>query len=188
MKITTDNYIYYLKSGNEKALEFVINVYGGLLKSIIRKHLTEFQSFQDDCLNDVFLAIWINICFFDESKNSFQNWICGIAKYKSIDYKRKYGKELKFSEISTLEIKDDKKCIDNISDKELSAEWESLLTCLKKEDRELFLKRYIEEIDIEELSQKAGIKKQNIYNKLSRVKTKLRNLIPESMKDGGNKL
>ena len=39
MKITEKNYIQQLQLHNEEALIYVIDMYGGLLKAVIRKHL-----------------------------------------------------------------------------------------------------------------------------------------------------
>lgn len=38
MKITEKNVVQELRKRNEKALYFVIDQYGGLIKSIVRKH------------------------------------------------------------------------------------------------------------------------------------------------------
>ncbi|MGF7186815.1 DNA-directed RNA polymerase specialized sigma24 family protein [Desulfitispora alkaliphila] len=71
---------------------YVIDNYGGLIKSIVGKHLYNLQHLHEECLDDVLLAVWDNIDSFYPEKNSFKNWVAAIAKYKSIDYKRKYLK------------------------------------------------------------------------------------------------
>ncbi|UOB97484.1 RNA polymerase factor sigma-70 [Bacillus wiedmannii] len=81
-----------LRKRNEKALYFIIDQYGGLIKSIIQKHLASFQDVQEECMDDVLLAIWNHIEKYDEEKNTLKNWIAAITKYKSIDYARKYAK------------------------------------------------------------------------------------------------
>lgn len=81
MKITQDNFIFNLSSKNEKALEYVIDQYGWLVKAIVQKHLYNLVDYQQECINDVFLGIWNNIDSFDSSKNTFKNWVAGIAKY-----------------------------------------------------------------------------------------------------------
>ena len=88
MKIGEHNYIQQLQQHNEKALLYVIDAYGGLLKSVIRKQLFRLPERQEECLDDVLLKIWQNISDFDESKNSFKNWAAAIARYRAIDYLR----------------------------------------------------------------------------------------------------
>ena len=92
MKITEENFIQQLKKRNEKALEYVINNYGWILKTVIKKHLHYLPNYYEECMNDCLLAIWNNIDAYDVKRNSFSNWIGKIAKYKSIDYVRKYIK------------------------------------------------------------------------------------------------
>jgi len=90
MKINEENFLNQLKKKNEKALDYVIDTYGWIIKSVIKKHLYNLQSVQDECINDVLLGLWNNIDKFDENKSEFKNWIAGIAKFKAIDYSLKF--------------------------------------------------------------------------------------------------
>ena len=73
MKITEKNYIQQLQLHNEEALIYVIDMYGGLLKAVIRKHLFTMPHKQEECMNDVLLSIWEHAASFDDKKNSFKN-------------------------------------------------------------------------------------------------------------------
>ena len=66
--------------------------------------------------------------------------------------------------------------IEDIISKEISKDLNDLLNCLKKEDREIFIKLYIEEKEIEDISLDTGLKKDVIYNRLSRGRRKMRNI------------
>lgn len=59
-------------------------------------------------------------------------------------------------------------------EKEISEEMEQLLGCLKPLDRELFEKLYVEEKTMEQVSEETGMKKEVIYNRLSRGKDRIR--------------
>ncbi len=61
-----------------------------------------------------------------------------------------------------------------ILEKEISEEMERILGCLKPLDRELFLKLYVEEKTMEQVSEETGMKKEVIYNRLSRGKNRIR--------------
>jgi RNA polymerase sigma-70 factor (ECF subfamily) len=50
------------------------------------------------------MAVWDNIDTFCPEKNSFKNWVAAIAKYKSIDYKRRYLKLLEQENIEGLNL------------------------------------------------------------------------------------
>ena len=61
MKITETNFVEQLKEHNEKALSYMIQQYGGLLSSVVNRHLRLLKEYREECLNDVFLGIWKNI-------------------------------------------------------------------------------------------------------------------------------
>lgn len=82
MKITEKNYIQQLQLHNEEALIYVIDMYGGLLKAVIRKHLFTMPQKQEECMNDVLLSIWEHAASFDDKKNSFKNWAAAIPGTK----------------------------------------------------------------------------------------------------------
>ena len=148
-----------LQKHNERALLYVIDEYGGLLKAVISKSLFRMHGYQEECMNDVLLAIWDHIDSFQPEKNSFKNWIAAIAKYKAIDYLRKYQKEQMEVSLETAEcdrIMESKPPAVADAD-EISEEMEELLSCLSKRDRDLFLRLYVEEESVEEISQSAKL-------------------------------
>ena len=174
-KINEENFLDQLKTKNEKALDYVIDTYGWIIKSVIKKHLYNLQSVQDECINDVLLGLWNNIDKFDENKSEFKNWIAGIAKFKAIDYKRKYLRELDNENVDDLNITVDDS-INELLKNELSLEMQEMMNSLKEKDRELFYKLYVEEIEVDKVSQETGIKRDVIYNRVSRAKKKLRDI------------
>lgn len=175
MKINEENFLDQLKTKNEKALDYVIDTYGWIIKSVIKKHLYNLQSVQDECINDVLLGLWNNIDKFDENKSEFKNWIAGIAKFKAIDYKRKYLRELDNENVDDLNITVDDS-INELLKNELSLEMQEMMNSLEEKDRELFYKLYVEEIEVDKVSQETGIKRDVIYNRVSRAKKKLRDI------------
>ncbi|WP_394886216.1 sigma-70 family RNA polymerase sigma factor [Clostridium butyricum] len=175
MKINEENFLNQLKKKNEKALDYVIDTYGWIIKSVIKKHLYNLQSVQDECINDVLLGLWNNIDKFDENKSEFKNWIAGIAKFKAIDYKRKYLRELDNEKVDDLNITVDDSTHELLKN-ELSLEMQEMMNSLNERDRELFYKLYVEEIEVDKVSQETGIKRDVIYNRVSRAKKKLRDI------------
>lgn len=121
------------------------------------------------------LGLWNNIDKFDENKSEFKNWIAGIAKFKAIDYKRKYLRELDNENVDDLNITVDDS-IHELLKNELSLEMQEMMNSLKEKDRELFYKLYVEEIEVDKVSQETGIKRDVIYNRVSRAKKKLRDI------------
>lgn len=176
MIITEDNFVLQLRKRNEKALEFVIDNYGWIIKSIVKKHLYNLASHQDECINDILLGLWNNINSFNENKSTFKNWLAGIAKYKTIDYRRKYLKDLKNENIEYLNIASENDVYEEVTIKTINQDLTELLDCLKNEDKELFLKLYVEEQDMCRVSEATGLKRDVIYNRISRGRKKLRKM------------
>lgn len=94
MKITEQNFVQELSRRNEQALEYVMIHYGGLVKSVTHRYLNILSQYEEECISDVFFAVWNNIDSFRPERNPFANWIAGIARLKALDYKRKYARQL----------------------------------------------------------------------------------------------
>ena len=176
MKIDEHNFIQQLLVKNEDALMYVIDEYGGLIKAVINNNMSCIKEYQEECMNDVLLSIWTNISSYNQEKNSFKNWIAAIAKYKSIDYLRKYKKE--YQELSyegqVFEEAVSKDEMSAILEEEISERTKELLSCLKKTDRDIFMELYVEEASLDEISKKHKIKKPVLYSKISRAKKRIR--------------
>lgn len=179
MKIGEKNYIKQLRLHNEQALAYVIDEYGGLLMSVIHKHLICLPQRQEECFNDVLLKIWQNISSFDEEKSTFRNWAAAVAKYQAIDYLRSYQRELQTVDIEETVIVQEDRVLAGVLEKEISQEVKKMLACLKPCDRDLFYKLYVEEKSMGQVSIETGMKQEVIYNRLSRGKKKLRKKILE---------
>lgn len=182
--IDKGNFIKYLKEREEQALDYVIDHYSGLIRSIIRKHLGQMGEWEEECINDVLLAIWNNIERFDEGENGFKNWVAAISKYKSIDYKRKYMKLVGEQSIEELDDSTILGIDETYMAIELSEEINSIFKFLNEEERIVLESYYIKEEKIEYTAEKMGVRPSAIYNKLSRSRKKLRTLFSKS-KEGG---
>lgn len=176
MLITEENLLEQLNRKNEDALYYVIDVYGGLIKSIVGKHLYNLPSMQEECVDDILIAIWDHIAAFSPEKNSLKNWIAAIAKYKSIDYKRRYLKWRDQQSIEELVVVSSRSTDQAVLKKELEQEVESLLSHLNADDRSIFVQYYLEDRDVEAIAGKMQVSKSNIYNRLSRGRNRLRKI------------
>lgn len=176
MKITEHNFIRQLNKGNEKALEYVMWNYGGLVKSVVRRYLNHLTQYEEDCINEIFFAVWQNIASYREDKGSFANWIAGIARLKSLDFLRKYERQMKEESLDSqvIAIADNSQEITSWCDDLISQEMEEMLSCLKEKDRELFYRLYVKEQDMDEVSRQMDMTKPVIYNRVSRARNKIR--------------
>lgn len=164
-----------IKRKDENAFNILVDIYGGVIKSIVIYHMRGFLEYTDECINDVLLSVWNNIESYDSEKNSLKNWLGAIAKYKCIDYKKKYFKDLSLCEL-------DENIVDqrNYVMEDMSEEIESILSCLSDEDRGLFYRYYIIGESIKEISQKSGRSKDYLFNRLSRGRKRIRKHLQRS--------
>lgn len=169
--------IKYIKNRKEEGLDMLIDKYSPIIKGVTRKYLFNLREYEEECLNDILLSIWNNIESFDAKKNTFRNWIISVSKYKAIDYKRKYLKELENLEIDLNLIRDSRSVETDILREELQEDVYALLKNLNHKDREVFIKYYIEELELKKISKVMNIKESTLYNRLSRGRKKLRKLI-----------
>ncbi len=134
----------------------------------------------EECLNDVLLNIWEHIDSFDEKRNSFKNWAAAIARYRAVDYLRKYRQKIQQIDIEEVEIAKEDAVLEGLLEQEAYRELKGLLKCLKEKDRSLFWKLYVEEKSMEEISRETGMDKTVIYNRISRGRRLIRK---QSMKE-----
>ena len=164
--VTRNNYISKLKRHNEKALEFVVQEYGGQVKAAVYKNLSGMPEEIEECMDDVFLDVWNNIDRFDESKGSFRSWITAIARFRSIDYLRRYSRRCSEEDIADYENKLANDNLLEILNEEISDSMEKLLSGLSDEDRDIILRYYWDDQCVDKI---AGL--SNIYftNKMTHV-------------------
>lgn len=162
--------IKYIKKKNQKGMEILIDKYNGLITSVIRYHLGPIINYEEECVSDTLLAIWDNVEGFDQDKNTFKNWICAIAKYKAIDYKRKYLNKIEISDLDEQNYYIDK----NLLKIEIQEELTETLKFLSEEDKEIFRRYYLNDESVIDIANDKKLAISSVHSKLSRGKAKIR--------------
>lgn len=179
MKITEDNVVQQVAEGNENALAFIIQTYGGLLNTVIRRYMYGNHQDFEECMDDVLLAIWQHIHSYDPQKNGFKQWVAAIAKFKAIDYQRKADRIR--NRTVAAEIDDD--LYPSSTQPSYEDDVEELLSGLGQKERAIFSKYYLEEVPLREIASQFQEKESWVHNKLSRGRKKLKKLVV--LKNGG---
>lgn len=156
---------------DEHALDYLLDKYGGLIKAITKYHLSMDYRAQEECMNDVLMILWNKMNQYNPEKNTLRNWIGAVCKYKCINYKQKYYRE-QYEELdeSTVQAKSPEQ---EILERELSEETEELLSALSEEDQMIFLKKYLENDSIQDISKSMKLSPSVIYNRISKGKKKI---------------
>lgn len=173
MKINDENFLLELKKKNPAALEYIINTYCNLVFKIIINVLgNDNYENAKECINDVYLLIWNKSHLYNPEKSSFKNWLLAVSKYKAIDYKRNLTKQ------DNLQIEEQMLISKTDVENEyiLKERKEELIKLLQYEhelDRELFIRKYILNEDMDSLCKKFNLSKGAVYNRLWRTKNSL---------------
>lgn len=169
MKITEENFLQELQRKNEDALEFVVKNYGGLLKAVIHRILYDYPEDAEECLYDSVLKIWKHINSYNK-QNKFENWIAAIAKYSALDRLRIIKRLEPMVDIDVLPIPDESVFTGNESFDPFFTE---LISCLKEEDRMIFVKIFWNGESIDDVAKQLGKSQNCLYKRISRGKQKI---------------
>ena len=165
----------------DEYVEYVLTEYGSLLKAVLIRNLYDKADRWEECFNDVLLAVWNNWTRFSNIKeDSRAGWLCAIAKYKAIDLLRRESrcneKVVSIHDAWVVSEVERQYCQEQgfalIDDS--AEELDKLLACLKPEDRDLFYRRYVKEESVEKITTETGLSSDNVYQRLSRGKRKLK--------------
>ena len=151
--VTRNNYISKLKRHNEKALEFVVQEYGGQVKAAVYKNLSGMP---------------------EEIEGSFRSWITAIARFRSIDYLRRYSRRCSEEDIADYENKLANDNLLEILKEEISDSMEKLLSGLSDEDRDIILRYYWDDQCVDEIAEDYGVSSSSIYSRMSRARSRLK--------------
>lgn len=155
----------------------MIREYGWIIKTIINKHLFYLEEYKEECFNDILLAVWNNIEYYNSEKSSFKNWLGVISRHKSIDYIRMYLKYNMEENIENKKIVVEENSLKNLLLKERNNEIKKILSYLNEEDRMIFERYYLDGENIKDISEDIDIKESSIYSRLSRGRKKIRNSV-----------
>ena len=170
LKIDETNFTREIKSKNPDALEFAVNCYGNLVFKIVYGVLNKSFEMQyiEECVSDAFMGAWDNIESYDEQKGNFKNWLLAIAKYKAIDYKRKFYRHNKVQGIDDYTIPSKMDIEKVIISKENKEEVIKAIRGMRDIDKQIFMRRYFLDESIENIAQSLGTNRANTDNRLSR--------------------
>lgn len=180
MEINENNFVRQLKRKNEQALCYVIDHYGWVLKTVVKKQMRSLPHLWDDCMNDILIAVWDNIDSFDPTRSKFQNWLAGVCRFKALSYVRKYIDASREDLMEQMPEWEDEAAGREFLRQEYQEEVSQILSYLKNEDAEIFRMIYLEELTMDEVSARMNMSKTVIYGRVSRGKKQLRQIAKES--------
>ncbi|CAN7290786.1 sigma-70 family RNA polymerase sigma factor [Rossellomorea sp. LjRoot5] len=176
MKSSPTNFITRLKKKKEDALEYIIDAYMPLVKTIATKILHNQNRLDvDECINDVFLTVWQNANQFKGEREDFRKWVGMITKYKAIDrYRQAEKRNAREQQDESLLAKSSTPGTDiSILHREEKNELLAAISQLEELDRDIFMMKYYLDLTNKEIADHLNLSKAAVDNRLYRGKKKL---------------
>jgi len=173
MKCSSTNFITRLKKQKEDALDYIIEAYMPLVKTIATKILHNMKKQDiDECVNDVFLSVWQHAHQFQGEAQDFKKWIAMITKYKAIDCYRQTEKQIANEQSDKpLEEKASSLQTDlSVIKREEKNELLFAISQLEPIDRDIFMMKYFLELSNINIAEHLGLSKAAVDNRLYRGK------------------
>ena len=133
----------------------------------------------DDLLQEIYIKIWRNLKNI-KNQSAWGTWIYRVTVNTCIDFLRK-KKRCNTTQIENVDyerITDSEK---DIEDKLIESEKLQILqNCIQKltEIEKIIVALYLEELKYSEIAEIIGISEKNVSVKISRIKNKMKNLLP----------
>jgi RNA polymerase sigma factor (sigma-70 family) len=176
MRCNSENFVTRLQKQKEDALEYVIEHYSSLVNAIAHKVLSGISKDAiDDCVNDVFLAVWQNAGQFKGEPEDFKKWIGMMTKYKAIDIFRKLEKQQAREQGDDL--LEQKSTYEDVQEqlvkKEETKELLHAISKLEEIDRDIFMMKFYLQLSNIEIAKALHLSNAAVENRLYRGKKKL---------------
>lgn len=186
MQINEGNFIKELRDKNSKALEYAFDNYCDYIYKVVFSVFgsEQYSTYIDECINDIFMCLWNNVDKFDEEKGNFKYWFKAVAKYKAINYKKKINKHTNVEWIEDYNFESKDQVENLIVASENKDEVIKAIKDLNEPDREIFIRRYLIQEDITDISNCLRMNRSLVDNRLSRGRKVLRKRLT-FLKKGG---
>lgn len=180
VEITEKNFVEQMKKKNEKALVYMVEQYGWVLKTVVKRQMGTLPHLWDDCMNDTLLAVWENISSYDPERTEFQNWLAGVCRFKALTYVRKYIEASREDLVEQMPEWEDENAGYDFLKQEFKEEVDTILSYLKEDDARIFRLIYLEGLSMDEVAEKMKMSKTAIYGRISRGRKQMRKIVRES--------
>ncbi|KMT21808.1 sigma-70 family RNA polymerase sigma factor [Clostridium cylindrosporum] len=177
-----DNFIDGLRNRNEDALEYTIDRFTPIVTSVVGKVLECYgKETKEECISDVFVSVWWNIERFKGEGTVFKNWICAVARFKAIDYYRRFANKENVISINTTVSPD---VLDEIITNEDRKEVVELLNILVPEDRKIFSMRFFLGMKVKEIALQLNLSEAIVSNRIYKGKERIKRCIEIEARKG----
>lgn len=179
-----EKWIQQARKGDVDALGRLYDKYFEPLYNFVFYRAGENREITEDITQYVFLTMVRSINDFSESKGTFYNWLCGIARHRIVDTLRFRQKHVPLAENaadSGAEIDATVSQMDNqllpdetLSNKELRSCVAGILAGLPSHYRRVLSAKYIEDLDVRAIAREMALSEKAVESMLTRARNVFR--------------
>ena len=172
--------IKLLEAKDQKAISLVEERYQKLIRYIAGTILFGRETAIEECVNDVYMKIWMYGARYDYKKAAFKTYIIAITRITALNHLRKvqqHEEQEEFQELETMQeayIDYKQNPEHQVIQKEEVKILEDLLKELKKKDKELVLRRFYYLQSTKQIAAAMKMSENAVDSKLSRLRKKIK--------------
>lgn len=179
--LSDEKLLALLRRSPEKGLDKLMNIYTGLVYTIVFNKLQNVGTREDteECVSDVFYAFYQKVNEIDLAKGSIKAYLAVMAKRKAIDLFRKFSKpDRQTLSLDGDELPEPSGPEAGIEEKLIKEETKRLLiqeiNALGEPDSEIFILKYFLGCSTRTIAEKFALKENTVDKKISRGLSKLK--------------
>ncbi len=168
------------KEGNRKAFEKLVLKYQKNIYFMVRKMIVD-HSDANDIVQDTFVKAYLNLHRFDE-QYPFYPWLHRIAINTTLNFQTKISRvketftNSEDNKVRQLALNNENP-LEEIIESEMKEKVTEALQLLPFDQRMIFILRTSEELSYQEISDRLNISIGTVMSRLSRARSKLKNLL-----------
>lgn len=169
-----------LAARDEKGIELIAQRYEKLIRYIAVTILGGRESSVEECINDVYLKLWMHGAEYDDTKALFRTYLKAVARNTALNHLRKMDRleELEGArELGALQSD----YIDHSQDPEQTMICQEeiralnqILAALRRKDKELVLRRFYYLQSTKQIAAAMGMTENAVDSKISRLRKKIK--------------
>lgn len=162
----------------KQALEEIFFRYGGMMSRVVRGILPPQEA--EECLAQVWFRLWEALPTYDEEKGSLATWLTALCRHAAIDQRRKLQR--RNSHEAELDPGAEDPAMgpeEALFRREASARLRKTMEGLRKEDLELFRRKYDQKQSTAQIAQELGMSVRAVEGRLRRIRRRLKSLLTE---------
>ena len=170
-----------IQSGDEEALNYIIETYSKLLWVIVGSILNNVGTSEDieECISDTYMNLWLKPKAYDPRKGSLKTYLSIIAKRRALDKYRLLAKS-QIIELDEAIASSDDDLLDYIVKMEMYSELYEAVRMLGDPEREIMIRRYFFHEKPSVIASKTHIPVKEVKNRLYQGKLRLKKALCES--------